>query len=354
MELKDNHSNESVPDGTLLLRYIRKQVTATERQYVEEWLKADSSHETELLKLAHIYFAQEKQRRIRERDVYKAFDKVQRLLFRRSRQLHISRLAAAAACITGLILLSSALFLLSKLNLHETLTQKVSMTSKGGVPIPFFLPDSTVVYLSNGSTLAYPSTFDGKERKVRLRGEAYFQVKHNEQQPFIVSVYDDKINIKVLGTTFNVQAYQEDAQVATTLLSGRVNLIVNRPDGWKEEQSLYPSEKAVYHLSSGRMQVNRVNTSDDIAWIEGKLVFNDLPLRQVLEKLTRFYHVEFEVKDDVIYTYKFRGTFKNKSLVHILEYVKISSEVEYSVIEEASGMYAEPAKTKVILRKKKK
>lgn len=345
-EQKDNS-----PDGTLLLRYIRDLATRREKQLVEEWLKADASHEKELLQLAHIYFSREKQQMMEECDPNKAFEKVLRRIRKRSRRLYVSRLLVVAACIAGVILFSSTLFLLWKVNAEGDALQQVSVASNGGTPLPFSLPDGSVAYLNGGSTLTYPAKFDGKERKVHLSGEAYFSVEYREKQPFIVSVRNDKVNVRVLGTVFNVQAYQEEQEVRTTLISGRVDLIVREAGGIQREQSLFPSQQAIYLFPSGKVEVNHVNTSDKVAWIEGKLVFDQLLLPEVLKKLSRFYQVEFDIKDDIIRTYKFKGVFVNKSLLHILEYLKISSDIDYNVAQGKPGKDGTTPRTKVTLCK---
>ena len=293
---------DTSPDGTLLLRYIRDLATRREKQVVEEWLKADDAHEKELLQLAHIYFSREKQQMLEECDPHKAFEKVQRRIRERSRRLYISRFLAIAASLAGVILLSSTFFLLWKLTEERNALQQVSVASNGGTPLPFSLPDGSVAYLNGGSTLTYPAKFNGKERKVHLSGEAYFSIKHQGEQPFIVSVRNDKVNVRVLGTVFNVQAYQEEQEVTATLISGRVDLVVKETGGVQREQSLFPSQQAIYHFSAGKVEVNHVNTSDEVAWMEGKLIFDKQLIPEVLKKLSRFYQVEFEIQDEVIRT----------------------------------------------------
>lgn len=102
--------------------------------------------------------------------------------------------------------------------------QIVTVQANAGMRTHFNLPDGTVAYLNSGSVLSYPLHYDKKERRVTLTGEAYFKVTHNPEQPFIVSVANDRMRVKVLGTEFNLQSYNNESIVQTTLVSGAVHI----------------------------------------------------------------------------------------------------------------------------------
>jgi len=205
----------------------------------------------------------------------------------------------------------------------------ITINTNAGMRSKLTLPDGTAVNLNAGSILVYPSQFDKNERHVKLSGEAYFKVAHNTALPFVVSTADDKVNIRVTGTEFNLQAYEKDGIVQTTLMKGSVQLNI---EGKKGSILLTPSDMVTYNIKTDQLSLERVNTAPINAWVSGNLVFKDTPMTDLLRQLTHFYSVDFDVKDDAIYDYVFTGTFENRSLFQILEYMKIASKIEYTMV----------------------
>ena len=144
------------------------------------------------------------------------------------------------------------------------------------------------------------------------------------------------MRVKVLGTEFNLQSYNNESIVQTTLVSGAVHIEAVKNGDIASNIKLKPSERAVYDISSGSVSIATVNTEYDTAWKEGRLMFKDMPIPQVLKKLSYFYNVRFDVKDSVINTYRFTGTFENKQLSQILDYLKISSQIDYTIKQMTS------------------
>lgn len=341
------------PEGIVLLRYIRDEVSEEERIWIEAWLKADERNEKVLQQTARIYYAIHTQQRILSRDPVAAFGKVSNQIKSRSRRIWLRRIGIAAACFTGILLLSSALSFWWIQNDETTEPQLVTVCANAGMRTHFNLPDGSVAYLNSGSILSYPFPFDKGERRVVLSGEAYFKVAHNSQQPFVVSVSDDRMQVKVLGTEFNMQAYEGDTNIGTTLISGSVLLKLRKDHKTIQEVKLSPSEKAVFDSRSGYISVQTVNTEYETAWKEGRLMFKDMPLPQVLKKLSYFYNVKFEVQDPVINSYCFTGVFENKQLFQVLEYLKISSQMDYDIRHVTADDSFKTQYTTVILKKKK-
>lgn len=146
-----------------------------------------------------------------------------------------------------------------------------------------------------------------------------------------MSVSHDRLRVKVLGTEFNIRAYEKENVVQTTLVSGSVNIVVKEDKGKTNERNLYPSEKAVYDLTDKTLEVINVDVESEIAWKEGRLVFKETPLPEVLRCLANFYNVDFNVMDPVLDSYRFTGTFNNRQLSQILDYLRISSRIDYSI-----------------------
>lgn len=351
MEKEDRHINGSDPDEIVLLRYIQDISPEEEIVLVENWLNSNDGAEKVLLQVAGLDYALRTKKRIESRDPLVAYAKVEKRIRLSHRRFRMSWMYTAAACFLGILILSTAIHL-GQQKVSEVTTQIITVQANAGMRTHFNLPDGTVAYLNSGSVLSYPLPYDSNERRVKLTGEAYFKVAHNSEQPFIVSVADDKVRVKVLGTEFNLQAYADEDNIGITLVSGSVLLEVRRNHEITQKVELVPSEKAVFNLHSGDISVQTVNTIYDTAWKEGLLMFKDLPLPQVLKKLSYFYNVTFEVQDPVINSYCFTGTFENKQLSQVLDYLKISSQMDYRIKQVTTDDRLGAQHTTVILKKR--
>lgn len=189
------------------------------------------------------------------------------------------------------------------------------------------LSDGTEVFLNYGSKIKYPRNFAGDARGVTLTGEAYFKVAHNPDKAFIVKT--GKLDIKALGTEFNVQAYPGDDIVATTLIEGKV-LIEKTITGKKIEtvQVMVTGQHVVYDLKMDKTTSTRGSTNKYTAWKDGKLVFDNEPLTGVAEKLSRKFYVDIEVAEN-IKDYSFTVTFVDDPLFLILDLMTKVTDIRY-------------------------
>lgn len=323
--------NIQEPDEDLLLTYIRGETSVEDAARVERWLQNDEANEQVLLQIASLYFAQRRKQRIEQRKPLQAFAKAQRRIKMRSKKLRITRWAIAAACISGVIVLSTVISLLREPAVSSQRAQIVTVQSNAGMRSRFNLPDGSIVYLNSGSTLSYPVPFDAAERHVDLTGEAYFNVAHDSERPFVADAFDGKFRVKVLGTEFNMQAFADETDASATLVSGSVNVTMQGSDHKAYERVLSPSEKIAYNKFTGEMNVEKVIPQYEIAWTEGRLIFKNSLLPEVLKKLSYFYNVKFDVKNKAINNYRFTGTFENRQLFQVLDYLQISSDVKYRI-----------------------
>jgi len=150
------------------------------------------------------------------------------------------------------------------------------------------LPDGTKVILNSASSLHYPTRFAGTERRVQLEGEAYFEVTHNEKQPFVVQSKGQQV--QVLGTAFNINAYENEPLVATTLVTGSVRIIHGTDD--RKSALLKPGQQAV--LRNDRLILREVDAADYVAWKDGLIVLSQADLPTIVRRLERWYDVEFD------------------------------------------------------------
>ena len=195
------------------------------------------------------------------------------------------------------------------------------------------LADGTKVALNSSSSLRYPEIFVGDERVVSLRGEAYFEVAKDAEHRFIVHTPHHS-QIEVLGTSFNVEAYENDEEITTTLVEGRVNFYYNnRETQTKQLVSLQPNEKLVYQCDSHEVDLRPTSCLAETAWKDGKIVFRNTTLRDGLKTLAKRYNVEFIIKNPKGLDDPFTGTFTNQRLERILQYFSISSHIRWRYVD---------------------
>ena len=202
----------------------------------------------------------------------------------------------------------------------EELFNKV-VTAIGG-EYALILSDGTRVWLNADSELEYPVEFVKKERIVKLSGEAYFEVAPNPEQPFIGG-----IQTRVLGTSFNIQAYRNEKSVYTTLLTGSIRVAV--ADGG-DAVVLTPGREAIWEKGSGAIQVEAVNAEDAIAWRYGNFIFEEEDIEVVMRMLSRWYEVEFVFDGGRKEKHTFSGRMsKDESLDTVLETIELAGGPEF-------------------------
>lgn len=193
----------------------------------------------------------------------------------------------------------------------------------------FILPDSTKVWLNSETSLIYPTRFTGKERMVELKGEAYFEVAHNASKPFIVKC--ENMLVEAVGTSFNVSAYSEDPAIEVVLSEGKINILEGLfKKGSQKILSLEPGQMASYDKKSSRLSLVSTDIRKYSAWREGKLMFRNDHLGEVLSRIERWYNVEFVLSRDIDYDYTFTGTFEGEELMQLLHYIELTTPVQFS------------------------
>lgn len=219
-----------------------------------------------------------------------------------------------AAVLLPLFLLNIGFWIYSNVDNREAVSKEIYVPC--GERMTVLLSDGTKVYLNSDTKLIYPEQFVGKERKITVEGEAYFEVKKDKKKPFIVDV--SMMQIQVLGTSFNVNAYPSDAKIITTLDEGSVKIRNSRSNSF--DYTMKSGESAIYEkeTESCIIQKNK-NYKNESCWVKGVLVFNDTPLENVLKTLSRKYNVKFEVGNEAIYSYTYTLRSENESLSDILE-----------------------------------
>ena len=198
-------------------------------------------------------------------------------------------------------------------------------TPKGG-KYQVRLPDGSKVWLNSASTLSYPTTFAGNERKVQLKGEAYFEISPNKNSPF--RVQSGNQIVEVLGTHFNINSYDDEDYVKTTLLEGSVKVILNsKPNVISNTRLLKPGEQSLTKSSRSDIRIENADTEKAVAWKNGYFKFRNTPIREIMREIERWYDVEL-VYEGKMPTDEFTGFISND--------VKISAVLK--IMEESGGV----------------
>lgn len=187
------------------------------------------------------------------------------------------------------------------------------------------LPDGSVAWLNAGSSLSYPSFFDG-ERRVNLIGEAYFDVAHTTGQSFVVTA--GSLEIKALGTQFNVKAYPKTKQVNAILVDGSIK--VYKPGTESEGTILEPNQQL--RCEEGRFTVEKTIDKDDLLWKDGIYNFKKERLNTIVKKLELYYDVDIIVKDPDILQHEYTGKFRQSD--GVMEILRIIRKIHHFKIEK--------------------
>ncbi|MFA5330269.1 MAG: FecR domain-containing protein [Prolixibacteraceae bacterium] len=212
------------------------------------------------------------------------------------------------------------------------------------------LSDGTEVHLNYGSKIKYPRDFKGNTRELKLSGEGFFDVAHNSKRPFIVKAKG--LNIKALGTKFNVLAYPDNNFVGTTLIEGKVVLEQYTENELpKNIGSLVPGEHIDYNVNTGTISITKGNVEKYIAWIDGLLVFDNSSIQEVAERLERIFNVDIVVSPEIKdFTYTVK--FVDESISQILDLITKATPVKYKIFPREKLPDGTYSKQKIVIERK--
>ncbi|MGN6533074.1 MAG: FecR family protein [Ginsengibacter sp.] len=281
-------------------------------------------------------------------------DEIAEIVLQKPRKLYRYKWLYAAAS----VLIICAIGFLIKTNIEDNSLAKTGIQHvfvKPGSRSQIILPDGTIVRLNGSSSLAYQKDFNKKVRDVYLDGEAYFDVTKDANHPFIV--HTSNINIKVLGTLFNVKSYEQDETIETTLLRGSIE-VYNKADPSAPKVILKPNEKLVfrkktpeYLLPKNKLKADSagdMNFNDEISisalsamqpdslkeetsWLYNRLVIDDDNFIKMAEKMERWYGVKIEILNPELEQYHFKGIFQNETVEQALDALQLTARFRYKI-----------------------
>ena len=262
------------------------------------------------------------------------FIKIKQQISKSSKQTKENAFIAPAtilkwAAIFVLVFLTGAMFSYFIFNETSSTTKNTysEIVAPYGSKTEMILPDGSKVWMNAGSKLKYPNDFNKSNRDVILEGEAFFKVEKNKNLPFIVDAYG--LDIKVVGTTFNIKAYESENTITTILVEGKVMLESDKYQ-FEKEVLLNPSQKAVFSRRNKQLAITDLeDVYSEISWKDNQMIIKGEKLSDIAVKLERRYNVAIRFGSNDVKNYKFSGTLKDETIQQVLDVIKITAPIDY-------------------------
>ncbi|MCH7658972.1 MAG: DUF4974 domain-containing protein [Bacteroidetes bacterium] len=385
MKKKEKNKTEPEVDIKLIRKFLEKKCTPEERELILNWFTG-IRYERKLKHIISEHWDEiELESSDYDLDTNRLLDKLHHFIhldsYKKSRDLPFYRKAyqqlskIAAVLLLPVLVISTWYFLTDgRFFAKEEKTIYAEIYSPLAARTRFELPDGTTGWLNSGSTLKFPVKFRGKQREVELSGEGFFDVAKDSEKPFVVKTCN--IEIKALGTRFNVLSYPDDETCEITLESGKVIIektgkngepvklaelqpgqqivisiismetdmsdikevvetgkeIIERTRESEEsvkQAELQPGQKIVIAKETDMSDIKEVVTEKYTSWKEGKLVLRNDPMNVVVKRIGRWYNVEIILKDKELESYRYRATFEDETFSEVLNLLKLTSPIDY-------------------------
>jgi len=350
-------------DKELLDKFFNYQCTKAEEKKVKAWLSLMKRDLKDISSIEKAWFDFEPPKHTKQWDKASLFKKidqsidVDRLNKHKGKVRPLSRednsqanmgikskyfsTISYVAAVTMALLVAGFLFYAQNENLPQPISEsKIATLTKHnpkGQKTTLKLPDGTKVKLNAESSLIFPEKFGQDERVVTLKGEAFFDVKKDTKRPFIIKVGD--LEAKVLGTSFNINAFPESDVIDIALLTGK--LVVHPSKNKNKASVLLPTENLLYNKQTEKISKSHFDADQVLAWKHGILLFKEANLLEITKKLERWYGCSFDIKQGLDYknSIAFTGRFENKSLKEVLEGLSLATNLNYKLKDKKVFFY---------------
>ncbi|MEQ8909908.1 MAG: FecR domain-containing protein [Vicingaceae bacterium] len=306
-------------DGTL---------NAEEQKVLQQWLEESTEHSKLYEETQQIWFQAQKV------DVDSAWEKVSAQIDQKESAVKVFSIRpwlSRAAVILAICLISAVTYLL----FNQSNENLVAVKAESEVQ-ELKLSDSSQISLNIGTTLEYPEEFDTKQRKVKLKGEAFFKVQHAAEKPFIIDA--SAVDVEVLGTSFFVNSPEDAEEIEVGVKSGRVS-VTSKKTG--EQRILTKGEKLTYLVAKSEFVLEKVE-ADDLLWQDSALLYNQVYLAEVFSDLEEQFEIKIDYQVEDFTNCQFSGRFNTKSEEDILEQISLSFGFEFEKTEQGYQLKGKP------------
>ena len=299
----------------LLYRFFEGTTTIEEEESVRNWIESSDDNYADFL---------------RERKTYDALllstpSKISRQSFHQ----HLTPWIVSTVASIALLVIATGLFFYAESSKSQ---QYNTIIVPPGQRINLILADNTNVWLNANTTFRYPSKFARKNREVFLDGEAWFDVSKNKKKPFIVKT--DQGEVRVTGTTFNLEAYSEYKNFVTSLFEGSVDIYQNNA----KLATLKPNQKGM--LQNDRYFISTIDNTDEYLWRNGLIAFNNMKLEDILLELEKYFDIQIEINTKKLPQHRYTGKFRQADGVdYALRVLQKSIHFSYNRDDEKQIIY---------------
>lgn len=320
-----------------LIKYITGQADADEANHVRAWVSASEECRRELARMKNTWIlsglGNEVDKLIKEPQIRRTLDKI-RIISKKDHQktLRLKLLKYAAVLLLIVSISGSVGYFISR--------STVPASEYAGIIVPngerskVVLPDGSTVQLNGGSQLKFSPAFTSRKRTVLLEGEAFFDVAHDPSHPFVVET--GNLQIKVLGTRFNVSSYPDDKTITTYLEQGKVEVSIEG----QGNTYLKPSEVLKFDKSTGKAVKQTINDSRFSDWTRSVLNIKGETIEELAKKLERRFDININFGDHEVRKYIYSGSIKDENLDTVLEALRYASSLNYEKQEKIVTLYS--------------
>lgn len=315
----------------LIVKYLQGNLTLQEQHELSKWIQQDEKNAKVLHQMGAYW-------RNHKTDLADEEQEVRRILLERiSREQmqephgHKWKYGYLLKVAAVLVVCMAMALVLSRMYTGQQTTPEIALVEKVSLPgqrITTQLPDGTVVKLNSNSTIIAPSRFSDGKREVTLIGEGFFEVTKDPSRPFIIKT--EKMTVRVLGTSFNVSAYQDGSPQTVAVRTGKVEVQETEGDSRIE---LEPMEMTRYERDGGLLRSRVANADVTFGWVNQKMVFDNRSIEEVFEKISRWYGLEVTVHKKIKEDKKYTASFENPSLKEVMDILAFVYDFEYKIDE---------------------
>ena len=325
-------------DEEVLVAFLKGELDAAQAAAVEAWYDRSAANRRMLGQVYYILYVSDRINDAAGIDVERSLRQFKRRMHAGRRiSLRRSAVRIAAAAVIAAVLLAGGL---TTVLLSKRLAQPVTVVTQLGERSQVVLPDGTKVWLNSSSSVEYVAPFFSRQRRVKMEGEAYFEVEHDRRAPFVVST--NGLDIEVLGTRFNIRNDDNEHRVTTVLLEGAVKAYASG----REQASvrLHPAQQLVFDTRTHAMRLTDCPSAErSINWIDGRFCFEHDTFGEIAAELKRYYNVDIRFMDNRLRDMRFSGNFRvEDGIYHIMSVLQLTYKFNYRIAGNDIELYANP------------
>ena len=325
-------------DEEVLVAFLKGELDAAQAAAVEAWYDRSAANRRMLGQVYYILYVSDRINDAAGIDVERSLRQFKRRMHAGRRiSLRRSAVRIAAAAVIAAVLLAGGL---TTVLLSKRLAQPVTVVTQLGERSQVVLPDGTKVWLNSSSSVEYVAPFFSRQRRVKMEGEAYFEVEHDRRAPFVVST--NGLDIEVLGTRFNIRNDDNEHRVTTVLLEGAVKAYASG----REQASvrLHSAQQLVFDTRTHAMRLTDCPSAErSINWIDGRFCFEHDTFGEIVAELKRYSNVDIRFMDNRLRDMRFSGNFRvEDGIYHIMSVLQLTYKFNYRIAGNDIELYANP------------